>query len=259
MAQVESDKLNALLKPIQDELRLTLQAYNTATRNKQDSLAQTLMTKLTKLSRKTTAMSGEFAKSNPTSRLALNALELYSKIDLSKNIGDIEAIYRKLLRSYKNAYTGKLIEERIRNENKTRIGKRMTSIEVTDSTGKKVYLPSFKSSYVLIDFWASWCEPCRQENPNLIKVFRKYGSKRFSIVSISIDKFSDKAKWLEAVRKDGLLWTQLIEGASAKKSMSTILGIQSIPFNLLLNKEGIIVAKNLRGNELEETLANYLR
>ena len=121
--------------------------------------------------------------------------------------------------------------------------------------GKEVALSSFKGKYVLVDFWASWCKPCRMENPNVVKAYASYNAKGFEVVSISVDQ--DKAAWAKAIEEDGLTWTQLI--ADEASGVAQKYAIQSIPSTFLLDKEGKIIAKNLRGSALEEKLAELLK
>ncbi|MBK3519037.1 TlpA disulfide reductase family protein [Carboxylicivirga marina] len=120
--------------------------------------------------------------------------------------------------------------------------------------GQDVALNSFKGKYVLIDFWASWCQPCRQENPNVVKAYEAFNAKGFEVVSVSVDQ--DQAAWKKAIEEDGLTWTQLI--ADEASGVANAYGIQSIPSTFLLDKDGKIVAKNLRGAALEEKLAELL-
>jgi peroxiredoxin len=133
-----------------------------------------------------------------------------------------------------------------------RIGQQAPDFTYADLSGNKVSLSSFKGKYVLLDFWASWCPPCRAENPSVVAAFHKFKNKNFTILSVSLDK--DKAKWQEAVKKDGLVWTNVSELKEWQSSVVASYGFQSIPSNFLLDPEGKIIAKDLRGAALEETL-----
>ena len=133
-------------------------------------------------------------------------------------------------------------------------GKTAPDFTLSSDDGKEIALSSFKGQYVLIDFWASWCQPCRMENPNVVKAYAAYHAKGFEVVSISVDK--DKAAWAKAIEEDGLTWTQLI--ADEASGVAQKYAIQSIPSTFLLDKDGKIIAKNLRGSALEEKLAELL-
>jgi thiol-disulfide isomerase/thioredoxin len=123
-----------------------------------------------------------------------------------------------------------------------------------------VRLSSFKGKYVLIDFWASWCVPCRKETPFLVKAFDKYKSKNFTIVSISLDVEKDKQKWLDAIHKDEMLWPNLSSLKGYEEvGVRQLFSVQGIPDNFLINPDGVIIARGLRGLELEKELALVLK
>ena len=122
-----------------------------------------------------------------------------------------------------------------------------------DTDGKPVSLSSLRGKYVLVDFWASWCGPCRQENPNLVNAFNQYKDKNFTVLGVSLDR--DRTKWLQAIGDDRLTWTHVSDLGFWNNAAAKLYKIQSIPQNFLLDPQGRIVAKNLRG----EVLHNYLR
>jgi peroxiredoxin len=125
--------------------------------------------------------------------------------------------------------------------------------------GKPVSLSSFRGKYVLLDFWASWCHPCREESPYLVKAFSQFKDSNFTIVSVSIDRLEDKDKWLAAIKKDGLTWTQLSELKYPGNEAAVLYNVIGIPQNFLINPEGKIIAADLRGEELITTLSNFLK
>ncbi len=131
-------------------------------------------------------------------------------------------------------------------------------IALPNSSGKILKLSDLKGKVVLVDFWASWCGPCRAENPNVVKVYEKFKNKGFTIYSVSLDE--DAAKWKEAIAKDNLSWTNHVSDLKGwKSSVVANFGIEGIPYTVLLNKEGKIIGKNLRGEKLEETLNELLK
>ncbi|MDR6566976.1 AhpC/TSA family protein [Chitinophaga ginsengisegetis] len=126
-----------------------------------------------------------------------------------------------------------------------------------DTKGKPVKLSSFRGKYVLVDFWASWCGPCRQENPNVVKAYNRFKDKNFTILGVSLDDNRDR--WLRAIDQDGLAWTQVSDLRGWGNEVAVQYGVQSIPTNFLVDPTGKIIARNLRGEELEAKLEQLLK
>ena len=137
------------------------------------------------------------------------------------------------------------------------VGNIAPEISLADPNGKIISLSSLRGKYVLVDFWASWCGPCRGENPNVVAAYEKYKNKNFTVLGISLDE--DKASWLEAIKEDKLNWQHI---SDLKKWESIVVGayqIEGIPFNVLIDPTGKIIATELRGQALQETLAGVLQ
>jgi len=127
---------------------------------------------------------------------------------------------------------------------------------LTTPEGKPLALSSFRGKVVLVDFWASWCGPCRKENPNVVAMYKKFHNKGFEIYGVSLDE--DEDKWLNAIKADGLIWNHASDLKGWKNQAARLYGVEAIPFTLLLDKEGKIIDKGLRGKELEEKIQQAL-
>jgi len=128
-----------------------------------------------------------------------------------------------------------------------------------DVDGNPVKLSSFKGKFVLIDFWASWCGPCRAENPNVVKAYTKYKAKNFEILSVSLDNTNAKDAWQAAIKKDGLTWAQVSDLKGWQNEAGKLYAVKAIPQNFLVDPSGKIIATNLRGEELDKALDKFLK
>jgi peroxiredoxin len=168
-------------------------------------------------------------------------------------LGELESLFSAFSESVKHSPFVPYIEEHINTMRRVRVGQIYVTFSMRNSEEELVPISSFiGDNYVLLDFWASWCGPCRVENPNLVATYNRFKDKGFEIIGISFD--TNKENWLQAVKDDGLTWPQLSDLKGWNNAAGKLYGIRSIPANVLLDKEGYIIAKNLRGQELDEKL-----
>jgi thiol-disulfide isomerase/thioredoxin len=155
----------------------------------------------------------------------------------------------------RQSYYGKKITEYQAIAAKTAIGA-TPDFSIADTSGKPLQLSSLKGKYVLVDFWASWCGPCRKENPNVVAAYQKYHDKGFEIVGVSLD--TQKDAWMKAIAKDGLAWNHVSDLKGWQSGIVKQFGIHAVPTSFLLDKDGKVIANNLRGEALLEKLGSLL-
>jgi thiol-disulfide isomerase/thioredoxin len=241
-----------------DSLQKVFQAFmNTAKMDsaRVDSMSKALEKPYTKLINEHNKYLQTFIESHSSSFASLAAiqqlpaedyLETYIKLD--------EGLYKK----YPTSGYIKSFHESVSSQKKLAIGTPAPEITMKTTDDKTLSLSSLKGKVVLVDFWASWCGPCRAENPNVVKAYNKYKSKGFDIFSVSLDK--DKDKWIAAIAKDGLSWKSHVSDFMHWQSpVVQLYNFNGIPYNVLLDKKGNIIAKNLRGEDLEKKLEEVLK
>jgi thiol-disulfide isomerase/thioredoxin len=192
---------------------------------------------------------------NPDKLAPITAAEL---LDPDHDFPAYEELANNLKKSYPSSGFAQSFIDRVEQMRKTAIGAIAPEINLPSPDGANIALSSLRGKVVLVDFWASWCGPCRRENPNVVRMYNEYKDKGFEVYSVSLDK--EKTGWVNAIKQDGLVWPSHVSdlaywGSSVVKQY----GFQGIPFTVLLDKEGHIVAKGLRGPELEQAIQSLLK
>ena len=256
-AHKDYKKFEALNKPFNDSMQALSDVYNqyrnegNAAKMKQVEDQSGLLEKSIKEN-----VFHSFIKNHPASPVSLLILQQYAGHDI--NIDEIEPLFNQLSATVKAWPSALQFKERMDIAKRTSIGQMAADFTQADTLGNPVSLSSLRGKYLLVDFWASWCGPCRAENPNVVNAFNKYKDKGFSVLGVSLDRPGAKAAWLKAIHDDKLAWTHVSDLQFWNNAVAQLYGIQSIPQNLLLDPTGRIIGKNLRGQDLHNKLEEVL-
>ncbi|MFM7838465.1 MAG: peroxiredoxin family protein, partial [Chitinophagaceae bacterium] len=168
---------------------------------------------------------------------------------LERRFAQVEATQQK-------GFFGRILQQQIDDSKVGNVGSKAVPFTQNDTAGNPISLSSFRGKYVLIDFWASWCRPCRMENPNVVNAYQRFKNKNFTVLGVSLDR--SRPDWLRAISDDRLTWTHVSDLKFWGNEVAQRYRVQSIPQNFLISPEGIVVAKNLRGGELINRLCAIL-
>ncbi|QKG55679.1 AhpC/TSA family protein [Hymenobacter sp. BRD128] len=200
-----------------------------------------------------------FIKAHPTSWVSLEALQYASQMGGPPQYADVAPLYAALTPAQQASPPGKFYGEMLAGLKNSALGTSAPAFTQSTPEGKPVSLADYRGKYVLIDFWASWCTPCRAENPNVLKAYEAFKGRNFEVLGVSLDDERTRAAWVKAIADDHMPWTQVSDLRGGDNAVAQQYGVKSIPQNFLIDPSGKIVASNLRGEELLTTLARLLK
>lgn len=236
------------LRKIQDSLLLIIRD-----RSIEKSYYDSVMAVYNEISEKEHKINQAFINEFPNSLMSASLLNVY-KTTWGKEITN--ELYLSLSQESQVSNDGRKIARFIELNKNPQIGEKYVDFEQENVLGEKIRLSNIKGKYILVEFWASWCGPCRKANPDLVKVYDQYKNKGFEILGVSIDQ--DRDKWINAIEKDSLIWENVSDLIGGENEAALIYGVYSVPDNVLINEDGIIIGRKLRGNSLKNKLQELL-
>ena len=252
-ATADFNRFNAIMKPLNDKMAPLSEKMRQYLNDKNDAARDALFPQLAAIRKDMTATETEFIKNNPGSWVTLGMMKNRAVIiDVPK----FEPLYNNLTDELKNSNDGRKMAAKLAIAQKLQVGQPFMNFVLNDTEGKPVSLEEFKGKYVLVDFWASWCGPCRAENPHVLKAYNQFKDKNFDVVAISLDNKKDA--WLKAIKEDGMPWTHVSDLKGFESVAAKEYGISAIPQNFLLDPQGKIIAQNLRGENLAKKLEEII-
>lgn len=251
----ENKSYNALIAAPEKAMAMLNSQYQAASESQRNDQAfmDGLQARYDKAKEEKRLLQYQYIKQNPDAYRSLLTLIELGEPDM--DVVTIEPLFNGLSVAIRTSPTGLEFTKLIAAARAVAIGATAPLFTQNDVNDQPVSLSSFRGKYVLLDFWASWCGPCRGENPNVVKAYDQYKNKNFTVLSVSLDRPGKKEDWLAAIKADGLEWTQVSDLKFWDNEVAKQYGIRAIPQNFLIDPSGKIIAKNLRGDELNKKLA----
>ncbi|MBM3442201.1 MAG: AhpC/TSA family protein [Bacteroidetes bacterium] len=250
-ANEEQTRLRSLEQPLYDQIMSLRNELKARADSGTDSYRD-LPRRMDSLQASVLQVRETWARENPGSFASASCLwVLADRIPFER----LDRLYAALSPEVRGTALMQRLGVKVEGKRRSLVGKPAADFHAPDTSGRDVRLTDFRGRFVLLDFWASWCVPCRQENPGLKALYASYKDKGLEIIGISVDE--DGLRWKKAIREDALPWRH-VSDLKRESSLANLFGVQPIPDNFLIDPKGVIVAKGVHGRELEETLAKYL-
>jgi len=253
-------RYKALTKPINDAVKALQAEYNAATNEQKNSqqFVDDIQKKSAGINQQSKELNDKFIDDNPDAYIGFQSLIDRINAESYPDADYFQAQFSKLSTSIRESKAGVAYQKRLDGLKAVAVGAMAPDFEQPDTSGTPVKLSSFRGKYVLLDFWASWCGPCRNENPNVVKAYNNFREKNFTILSVSLDQPGKKDSWLKAIHADGLIWNHLSDLKFWNNEAAVLYGVRAIPQNLLIDPSGKIIARNIFGDDLQNKLKEIL-